>query len=209
MCPSPARCRQYTALPDDNAYRLWLFGRPSDSYDRCEIGRARVNGRKMPDHTTTLFLVSGKIAAGKSTLADKMAAQPSTVLISEDHWLSNLFPGEITSLDDYVRCSARIRAAIGPQVVSVLQEGLSVVMDFPANTPKQRQWLRGLFEAANVHHELHFIDAPDDVCKRRLRDRNRSGQHAFQPSEADFDLVTRFFVPPDEDEGFNLIIHRS
>jgi predicted kinase len=170
---------------------------------------ALVSGKNMSNHTTTLFLFSGKIAAGKSTLANSLAAQRSTVLISQDHWLSKLFPDEISTLDDYVSCSARLRDAIGPHVVSLLQEGLSVVMDFPANTRQQRQWLREIFEAADVHHELHFIDVPNDVCKNRLRDRNKSGRHAFQPSEADFDLFTRFFVPPTDVEGFNITIHQT
>ncbi len=162
-----------------------------------------------PRPTTKLYLVSGKIAAGKSTLARGLAERCSAVLVREDDWLAKLYPDEISTLDDYVRCSARLRGAIGPHVVSLLREDLSVVMDFPANTRKQRQWLRELFEAAEVRHELHFIDAPDELCKSRLRERNESGEHEFQTSEADFDLFTRYFVPPGDDEGFNITIHRT
>ena len=36
----------------------------------------------------TLHLVCGKIAAGKSTLANRLANAPATVLISEDYWMS-------------------------------------------------------------------------------------------------------------------------
>ena len=39
----------------------------------------------------TLHLVCGKIAAGKSTLTAELAAQPRTVLISEDFWTARLF----------------------------------------------------------------------------------------------------------------------
>lgn len=162
----------------------------------------------MQIETSKLILISGKIAAGKSTLAGELATPRGTVLISEDHWLSNLYPGEITMLDDYVRCSARLRDAIRPHIVSLLGQGLSVVMDFPANTLRQRQWLRGIFETANAAHELHYIDVPDAVCKKRLRDRNLAGDHPFQSSEADFDLVTSYFVAPVPDEGFNIITHR-
>ena len=162
----------------------------------------------MLDHRPTLFLVCGKIAAGKSTLAQTLASGPSTLLLSEDHWLSTLYPEEVSTLDDYVRCSARLKQVIGPHVVSLLKEGVSVVMDFPANTLQQRRWLRGLGEASSAHHELHFLDVPDHVCKRRLRERNRSGQHPYQTDEKNFDLVSRYFVPPSEDEGFNLITHR-
>lgn len=119
-----------------------------------------------------------------------------------------MYPGEVTKLDDYVRCSTRLRDAMHPHVISLLREGLSVVMDFPANTLQQRQWLRSIFETAKAPHELHFIDVSDEVCKRRLQDRNQSGTHPFQPSEADFELVTRYFVAPSPNEGFNLITHR-
>lgn len=45
----------------------------------------------------TLHLVCGKIAAGKSTLTSELARAQNTVLISEDKWLSTLYPGEIQS----------------------------------------------------------------------------------------------------------------
>ncbi len=167
-----------------------------------------LNAAPMQKQTSKLILISGKIAAGKSTLAGKLATRRATVLISEDHLLSNLYPGEIAMLDDYVRCSALLRDAIRPHVVSLLREGLSVVMDFPANTIRQRQWLRGVFETANAAHELHYVDVSNEVCKRRLRDRNLASEHPFQPSEAEFDLFTSHFVAPVPDEGFNITIHR-
>lgn len=163
----------------------------------------------MPTQKPKLFLLCGKIAAGKSTLAHNLSSKPATVLISEDHWNSKLYPGEISTLNDYLRCSARLRDVIGPHVVSLLQEGLSVVMDFPANTEQQRLWLRGIFEAAGVDHELHYVDVPSDVCKRRLQARNAKGEHAFQVSEEDFDLFTSYFVPPIPHEKFNIKVHKG
>ena len=64
-------------------------------------------------HRPTLYLVCGKIAAGKSTLASHLAARPATLLISEDHWTSNLFADDLQTIDDYARLSARLRAAMG------------------------------------------------------------------------------------------------
>ncbi len=154
-----------------------------------------------------LFLVSGKIAAGKSTLARALAARPTTVLISEDQWLAALYADELATLEDYRRCSARIRVAMEPHVVALLRAGVSVVMDFPANTLHQRAWLRGLFETAGVDHELHYLDVPDDVCKQRLRERNAAGEHAFQATDEQFDQFTSYFVPPTASEGFNLVTH--
>ena len=163
----------------------------------------------MPADRPTLQLLCGKIAAGKSTLARRLAETPGSILLDQDSWLSRLYPGEIASLDDYVRCSGRLRSVIGPHVVALLGGGLSVVLDFPANTVASRSWTRGLFEAAGAAHCLHWLDVPDEVCRQRLRRRNQDGKHDFAPSEADFELFTRFFVPPAEDEGFAIARHPS
>ncbi len=157
--------------------------------------------------TPTLYLLCGRIVAGKSTLARRLAARPATLLISEDHWTSNLFADDLRTIDDYTRCSARLRAAMGPHVVAVLRQGLSVVLDFPANTVGQRKWMRSLIAEAGVAHELHLLDVPDAVCRERLRKRNAGGEHPFQVSDAEYDQFTRYFVPPGADEGFNVVVH--
>jgi predicted kinase len=155
-----------------------------------------------------LHLICGKIAAGKSTLAARLATRPATIQISEDAWLSCLYEGNQNTIEDYVRNSRRLRAVMGDHIVQLLRYDLSVVLDFPANTPVSRQWMRGLFERAGVAHRLHFLDVPDDVCKARLRARNAAGTHAFNATDAEFDLFTRYFVPPSADEGFDIETYR-
>jgi len=152
-------------------------------------------------------MICGKIAAGKSTLAAKLAAHPHTIRISEDAWLACLFKDEQKTIEDYVRNSRRLREVMGDHIVTLLEAGLSVVLDFPANTPASRQWMRSLFERAGASHQLHFLDVPDDVCKARLRARNAAGTHAYNVSDAEFDLFTSYFVPPSADEGFEVTFH--
>ena len=89
-----------------------------------------------------MYFLCGKIAAGKSTLARRLASRPATLLITEDHWTSNLFADDLKTIDDYSRYSARLRAAMGPHVVDILRQGLSVVLDFQANTVGVRTWMR-------------------------------------------------------------------
>ena len=158
-------------------------------------------------HVTTLHLVCGKIAAGKSTLTASLGALPSSIVVSEDDWLARLYPGEQQSLSDYVRNSTRLRNAMQPHLVALLRTGLSVVLDFPANTRASRAWMRSVFEAAQVDHQLHYLDVDDAVCKERLHRRNASGEHAFSVTDEQFDLFTSHFVPPSPDEGFNIRLH--
>ncbi|KIH85166.1 AAA family ATPase [Pseudomonas batumici] len=156
-------------------------------------------------YVPTLHLVCGKIGSGKSTLAQRLATTPSTVLISEDVWLAHLYPGEITEIADYVRCAGRLRAALAEHVVALLKAGISVVLDFPSNTVASRRWARSVFENAGVAHRLHFLDVGDDLCKARLKVRNEAGDHPFKTSEAEFEVISRYFEAPAVEEGFEVV----
>jgi predicted kinase len=165
----------------------------------------------MPPMAATLYCICGKIAAGKTSLARKLATEHAAVLICEDEWLVRL-EAEIESFDDFRKHARRFRAAIGPHVVDLLRLGISVVLDVPANTPKDRAWIRLLFEAAQAPHELHVIEATDELCKARLRTRNETmpeGLYFGHVPEDIFDPVTSLLVLPLENEGFNLVRHRA
>lgn len=155
----------------------------------------------------TLHFLCGKIAAGKSTLAATLAAQPGTVLISEDGWLAALYPGEIVDLADYVRCTGRLRDAMGGHVAALIRAGVSVVLDFPANTRPSRAWLRQVADQAGCPQQLHYLEATDAVCKARLRARNALGDHPFTTSDEQYDAITAYFVEPGDDEGFRIVRH--
>lgn len=156
-----------------------------------------------------LHLIAGKIAAGKSTLAAKLAAETGGLVLAEDQWLATLYPAQITSLEDYLRESMRFRAAIAPLIVELLRREITVILDFPANTVASRTWMRGLADAAGITATLHFLDLPDDLCRQRLHARNAAGTHAYQASDAEFDQFTAHFVPPGADEGFVIIWHEA
>ncbi|MOA43536.1 hypothetical protein D3C78_1657000 [compost metagenome] len=96
---------------------------------------------------------------------------------------------------------------MAPHIEALLRCGVSVVLDFPANTPDTRSWARGVFERAGAAHRLHFLDVCDSVCKTRLRSRNASGEHPYETSDAQFDLITRHFVTPSAGEGFVVVRH--
>lgn len=163
----------------------------------------------MSDAPPMLHLFCGKIAAGKSTLAARLASREGTVLISEDEWLGALFSDQLATPRDYVHCALKLRAVIGPHAASLLNAGVSVVLDFPANTVETRQWMRGIIQATNVSHTLHLLDIPDELCLARLRTRNAQGDHAFSATEEQFRRFSNHFAAPSAEEGFNIKIHTS
>jgi predicted kinase len=163
----------------------------------------------MPDNTPTLHLMCGKIASGKSTLAANLGSEDRHVTISEDDWLATLFSDQMRSISDYVRCSNKLQHIMGAHVVSLLNAGVCVVLDLPANTIAQRAWIRDIINATNAQHQLHYLDVPDKTCIERLHDRNAIGEHPFAASEEQFALISKHFVPPTDDEDFNIIYHRD
>ncbi len=162
----------------------------------------------MSEERARLYFMCGKMAAGKSTVARELARERNAVLLDQDEFLDALYPGEIRTIQDFAKYSGRLRDGLSLHIRDLLSRGVSVVLDFPGNTRAQRQWFRELFEGANVEHELHFIDAPDDLCKRRLRQRSEGlPAGSAWTTDAEFDAVTAYFRAPAEDEKFNVIRH--
>ena len=64
-----------------------------------------------------------------------------------------------------------------------------------------------MVQSAQAEHQLHFIDVPDAVCKSRLHARNASGSHDFAATDAQFEVISSYFVAPHADEGFNVVVH--
>eukprot|EP01133_Synstelium_polycarpum_P020416 gene20416-24498_t len=111
------------------------FPRPEGGFDLQQTVKTsrglyfpfkRATMSPIPSTAPTLHLVCGKIASGKSTLTARLAQAPRTARISEDSLLAQLYPGQIASLADYVACAARLRAAIAPLALQMLQAGVSV-----------------------------------------------------------------------------------
>lgn len=163
----------------------------------------------MSQDTPMLHLLCGKIGSGKSTLAARLGQAPGTVVISEDHWLHGLYGPEMTSIQDYLRCSERLRAVMAPHLGALLQAGTSVVLDFPANTVETRGWMREIVAETPARHQLHFLDLPDEICLARMQARFAAGAHPFKVNEAQFHKISSHFQPPGEAEGFHVVRHEA
>ncbi len=109
----------------------------------------------------------GKMASGKSTLAKQLAEREDAVLLVQDEWLDTLFPGLIVNVASYLEYAGRINKMAAPHVAAILSKGVSVVLDFPANTRNQRAWFRRILDESGVEHELHFVNTSRRASARR------------------------------------------
>jgi predicted kinase len=154
-----------------------------------------------------LTFFCGKMGAGKTTKSSEIAQKRNAILISEDEWLASLYPNSIVSLDDYIKCSGRLKLQMKSLVQSILNSGIDVVMDFPANTIPQREWFKSIFSEIQAPHELIYIDQPSDVCISQIeKRRTEQPERAATDTKEMFELVTQHFVAPTPDEGFNTTV---
>lgn len=150
----------------------------------------------------TLYFLIGKMGAGKSTYSTKLSADLAAVLISEDEWLNKLYPNEINDFDDFLVRHAKLLNLLGPHVQQILKAGSSVVLDFPANTVKDRQRYLNIANEIDAPHKAIYLNVSNELCLAQIAKR-RLGQPErvkFDTPEV-FEMVTQYFEEPDESEG--------
>ncbi|MCG8382161.1 MAG: ATP-binding protein [Gammaproteobacteria bacterium] len=154
-----------------------------------------------------LTFFCGKMGAGKTTKSLEVSHERNAVLLSEDEWLASVYPDSIQTLEDYIKCADRLKPQMKKLTQSILVTGTNVVMDFPANTISQREWFKSIFSEIQAPHELIYIDQPNEICLRQIAKRRiEQPQRAATDTEEMFELVTKYFVAPIPDEGFNTTV---
>lgn len=153
-----------------------------------------------------LYFFCGKMGAGKSTYSKQLAAEKQAVRLSEDEWLVAHYPDQIRSFDDYLKHAALIRPFVRQLVQQILATGTDVVMDFPANTQRQRSWFLNLCRDIGCEHQMICLDLSDEECLKQIAKRRlEQPERAAFDTEAVFHQVTAFFEPPTAEEGLNLM----
>lgn len=155
--------------------------------------------------TGVLVSLCGKMGAGKSHNAKVLAKEMNAVLLSEDSWLAAHYPSQITDFSDYLRFSELIRPFIKTHVQNILQTGTSVVMDFPANTARQRAFYLEMASQSGASHRLIYVKANDALCLRQIEQRRREQpERAAFDTEQVFHYLNRFFEEPRREEGMEI-----
>lgn len=126
-----------------------------------------------------MHLLCGKMASGKSTLAAGLVLETAGVLLSEDELLAGLYPGEVLDLPSYIEKSARVKRVFKPHLVSLLQQELILILDFPANTSKLRAWLLTIAEQAQIEHTLHYLECSDSFFGGVVRQTESGPRYRF------------------------------
>ncbi len=143
-----------------------------------------------------LLLTCGLPAAGKTTLARRLAAERSALRLTQDEWLIALgsSPWDASTRE-------RVDHELWGLAQEVLRLGLSVVLDFGLWARVERDEMRSVARDLGVGVELHYLDVPTDELWLRIQARNLAPPWSNYPiGRSDFDEWLRLFQAPDAAE---------
>lgn len=149
----------------------------------------------------TLNVIFGPCAAGKTTYALALARRENAVPFVLDEWGARLFgpdlqgPIEFTwMLERLGRCNALIWST----AEAVLAAGTSVVLDTGGMRRADRERIRQMAEAKGRSLQWHFVDAPQEVRRARVSDRNTSRGATFvmEVTPEMFEMLEAVYEPP-------------
>ena len=155
---------------------------------------------------STVFMICGNTAAGKSTYSMALSKQENAICFSIDPWMMTLYGEDYNPeendfswlLERLTRCQTQIR-----QVAELLiQKKVNVILDFGFGDIETRRMHKEWAEKLGAEVSLHFLDVPVEERRRRVQHRNQEQGEtfAFEVTDEMFDYVNPLFSPPSEDE---------
>jgi len=152
-----------------------------------------------------LILVCGPTGAGKTTYSLSLAKEIGAIKFSIDPWMQTLFAQDMAALDftwmmeRVNRCSEQIWE-VSQQILAI---NGNVILDLGFTTKEQRDSISNRVRQIGINAEVHYIDAPQEMRKKRVDQRNRekdSSVYAFQVTDMMFDFMEPRFEAPDQEE---------
>ena len=162
----------------------------------------------------TLHVIFGPCAAGKTTYAHDLARRENAVAFVLDEWGARLFGPDVSGPIEpawMMERLGRCHALIWSTATAVLAVGASVVLDVGAMRRADRDRIRQMAEAKGLSLQWHFVDAPQEVRRARIADRNAAKGETFVrdvPPEM-FELFERLYEPPEPAELEGAIVSVS
>jgi predicted kinase len=162
-------------------------------------------GSDPPAAQGAIHLLLGPVGAGKSTLALELAREHRAVRLTLDEWMVRLFsedrPGSGV-VEWYRERARRTVSQIWAVTTLLVERGIDVVLELGLIVRAEREGFYVLVRHAGLKLTIHVVDAPRDVRRERVLERNRSRGATFSMvvPEAIFELASDLWEPPDAAE---------
>lgn len=160
---------------------------------------------------SSVFLICGNTASGKSTYSMKMADEYHAVWFSIDCWMQLLYGADYNpETHDFqwlVERTERCKEVIRQVAETMIAQGVNVILEIGFNDTQSREyyseWGTGL--GADVY--VHYLDVPVEIRRERVKKRNaeKGATFSFEVTDEMFDYAEQLFVAPSEKENIRLV----
>jgi predicted kinase len=152
-----------------------------------------------------LHVIFGPCGAGKTTYAHALARRERAVPFVLDDWGARLFGPDVDGAIDFrwmVERLGRCEAQILVTAADVLAVGPPVVLDVGAMRRANRERIRQIAQAKGLSLQWHFVDAPKEVRRARVANRNTAKGDTFvrEVSPEMFELIEQLYEAPEPAE---------
>lgn len=158
------------------------------------------------DKNARAHAICGLVAAGKTTLAKRLAAELPALRLSRDEWMLRLYgipyadPAYPTQLEPCTNL-------LWDVAVDVLGLGTSVVLDWNHWSVQRRSDARDRANAAGFNVVVHYLDVPVDVAIERAERLAANPADAHHIDEEGVRHMATIFEPPTAAEGLTIVRH--
>lgn len=119
-----------------------------------------------------VYILSGKIASGKTTYAKQLCEQETAIILSVDDVMLKLFDGCLS--DRHNDMAKRILQYFYTLVPYLIANHTSVIFDYGFWSEQERIQIEEHFQTAKIAYQGVYIVCDDKVRKQRLKVRNEA-----------------------------------
>ncbi len=146
----------------------------------------------------TVILLCGLPGAGKTTLAKELESDLPSLRLTEDEWVTGLYPPENAHEDAKRDAIKNVQWEIAVRAYAL---GVDIVLDWGLWGRAERDDFRSRATALGIKTKLIYLAVPRDELIRRLAARNAAlPPDTFRVETADLDEWIAAFEPPTSDE---------
>ncbi|MDD2699839.1 MAG: AAA family ATPase [Sideroxydans sp.] len=153
----------------------------------------------------TLHLIEGPVGAGKSTYAMSLASGGRAIHIALDEWFASIFSPDRPEQDIvpwYIERKDRLIELIWGHSKRLLDSGCGVILELGLIQQAHRIDFCSRVQSEGYDLTMHVLDAPIQVRRERVRQRNQQKGDTFSMVVPDhiFEIASSQWQPPDAAE---------
>ena len=158
-----------------------------------------------------IHIVFGPQGAGKSTYSKRLAAETNGVHLSIDEWMWKLYGADLPQSMNFKWIMERVERCeklIWNTSKKIASSGSEVVLDLAFTKKGKREQFQSLAAAENLTSQLHYINAPHALRRKRVLDRNneKGETFSFEVTPGMFDFMETQFEKATEQELVGAVV---